>query len=108
MRLAIGSIAMIGHCLASAAAFAVMAGAAFAQTETTTTDHYASRSTATSDSRSAHGTAHKTAGRKKPAETWEWTEDTWTETHHAPSPPPPPMMVQRTTRTTTTTTTTEK
>ena len=77
---------MIRQCLIGVAALALMAGPASAQT------------TGSSGEPTAHSsaTAPKAKARhhhKKPVETYEWEEDTWTETH----PIQPPVVEQSTT-----------
>lgn len=98
---------MIRQCLAGAAAFAMIASAAPAQTASGSNGPSAlSNATVPQDTPKSKARHHH----KKPVETYEWSEDTWTETHPVAPPvversttvvQPAPMVT--TTRTTTTT-----
>ena len=78
---------MIRQCLAVAATLAMIAGVAPAQTANgPDKPSAAARATTAAKTKIRHH-------HKKPVETYEWEEDTWTETH----PVKPPVVEQSTT-----------
>ena len=81
---------MIRQCLVGAAVLALMAGAAPAQTASNSGEPLAHSSATAPKAKARHH-------HKKPVETYEWEEDTWTETH----PVKPPVVEQSTTVVTT-------